>query len=88
MSRFFGQWRPEIHTNRQVTQHGCLPNLLGDRDKGIYIVYGEEKYFVLCRLEQPRLNKNLSYRHDKPNEPTMKGPLSFVLFKSPFISQF
>jgi hypothetical protein len=26
------------------------------------------------------------YRHDKPNEPTKKGPLSFVLFKSPFIS--
>jgi hypothetical protein len=26
-----------------VTQHGCLPNVLGDGDKGIEIVYGEEK---------------------------------------------
>jgi hypothetical protein len=28
-----------------VNQHGCLPNLLGDRDKGMEIVYGEEKLF-------------------------------------------
>ncbi len=26
-----------------MTQHGCLPNLLGDGDKGIEIVNGEEK---------------------------------------------
>jgi hypothetical protein len=55
-------------------------------DKGIVIVYGEERYFVLGRLEQQRQNKNLLYRHDKPNEPTMDGPLSFVLFESPFTS--
>jgi hypothetical protein len=30
-----GQWRPETHTKRQATQHGCLPSLLGDGDKGI-----------------------------------------------------
>jgi hypothetical protein len=24
--------------------------------------------------------------HDKPNEPTKEGPLSFVLFESPFTS--
>jgi hypothetical protein len=45
-ARFFGYWKPEIHANRQVTQHGCLPNLLGEGDKGIYIVYGEEKYIL------------------------------------------
>ncbi len=28
---------------RQVTQRGCLPSLLGDEDKGIIIVCGEEK---------------------------------------------
>jgi hypothetical protein len=28
---------------RQSTQHGCLPSLLGDGDKGTEIVYGEEK---------------------------------------------
>jgi hypothetical protein len=31
------------HNKRQVTQHGCLPSLLGDGDKGIEILYGEEK---------------------------------------------
>jgi hypothetical protein len=43
-------------------------------------------YFVLDQLEQPRQNKKLLYRHDKPNEPTKKGPLSFVLVESPVIS--
>ncbi len=33
----------ETHTKRQATQHGCLPSLLGDGDKGIEIVFGEEK---------------------------------------------
>ncbi len=46
----------------------------------------ELKYFVLGRLEQPRQNKNLFYRHDKLDEPTKKGPLSFVLLESPFTS--
>jgi hypothetical protein len=31
-------------------------------------------------------NENLLYRHGKPNEPTKEGPLSLVLFESPFIS--
>jgi hypothetical protein len=38
-----GQCRPETHTKRQAAQHGCLPSLLGDGDKGIEIVYGEKK---------------------------------------------
>jgi hypothetical protein len=67
---------PETHTKKQATRPGCLPSLLGDR----------KKYLFLGRLEQPRQNKNLLYRHDKPNEPTKKGPLSFVLFESPFTS--
>ncbi len=54
---------------RQATQHGCLPSLLGDGDKGIKIVYGEEK--------------SILYWQDKPNEPTKEGLLSFVLFESP-----
>jgi hypothetical protein len=43
-------------------------------------------YFVFGRLEQPRQNKILLYRHGKPNEPTKEGPLSFVLFESQFTS--
>jgi hypothetical protein len=60
--------------------------LLGDGDKGIVIVYDEGKIIVLGRLDQQRQNKNLLYRHDKPKEPTKKGPLSFVLFECPFTS--
>jgi hypothetical protein len=30
--------------------------------------------------------KNILYRHTKANEPTKKGPLSFVLSESPFAS--
>jgi hypothetical protein len=32
---------PETHTKSQATQHGCRPNLLGDRDKGIEKVCGD-----------------------------------------------
>ncbi len=37
--------RPETLTKRQATQKGCLPSLLGGRDKGIETVYREEKIF-------------------------------------------
>ncbi len=32
-------------TQRQATQHACLPSLYGDWEKGIEIVYGEENIF-------------------------------------------
>jgi hypothetical protein len=35
----------ETLTKSKATQHHCQPCLLGDRDKGIGIVYGEEKIF-------------------------------------------
>ncbi len=55
------------HSKRLATQHGYLPRFLGDGDKGIETVDGEEKIIL--------------YRHEKPNEPTAEGPaLSFVLF--------
>jgi hypothetical protein len=65
--------RPETHTKIQATKNGCMPSLLGDGDKGIEVVYGEENMFVLGRPEQRRQNKNLLYRHDKPNEIIKKG---------------
>ncbi len=52
---------PETHTKRQVSQHDCLPSLLGNVDKWIEIVYSEEKnIFVLGRVEQPRQDKKLA----------------------------
>jgi hypothetical protein len=80
-----GGWKdPETHTNRQATMHDdCLPSLLGDGDKLIEMVYGEEKNVLyLVAYRQPRQNKNLLYRHDKPNGPTKEVSLSFVLFES------
>jgi hypothetical protein len=60
--------------------------LLDDGAKRIKIVYGKEQNFVLGRLEQPMQNKNLFYWHNKTNEPSQEGPLSFSLFDSPFTS--
>jgi hypothetical protein len=37
---------PETHTKRQATQHGWLPSLLDDGDKGTEILYGEEKIIL------------------------------------------
>jgi hypothetical protein len=43
---------------RQVTQHDWQPSLLDNGDRGIEIVYSEEKkYFVMGRLGQQRQNK-------------------------------
>jgi hypothetical protein len=59
--------------------------LLGDGDKGIEINC-EEKKFSTGPTRAAEAEKNILYRHDKPYELTKKGPLSLVLFESPFIS--
>ncbi len=63
-----------------------MPSLLGDGDKGIDIVYGKEKIFCTGPARAAKAEKNILQLHDKPIEPTKEGPLSFVLFESPFIS--
>jgi len=40
--------QPETQTKRQATQHGCLPSLLSDGDKGIATVCGEDKIIFHC----------------------------------------
>jgi hypothetical protein len=78
----------DAHTKRQATQHGCLPSLLGNGDRGIEIMFGEEKkIFVLGQQGQLRQDKNLLYRHDKPNEPTKKE-LFHLSSLSPYTPQF
>ncbi len=72
---------PETHTKRQATQ---LARRWGQLNWNS--VRWGKKYFVLGRLVQPRQDKNLLYRQDNSNEPTKEGPLSFVLFESPFTS--
>jgi hypothetical protein len=79
---------PKTHTKRQATQHGCLPSLLGDEDKGIEIVYSEVKNILYCAdYRAAKAEQNLLYRHN-PNEPTKEGPLSFVLFVVPIHLSF
>ncbi len=65
----------ETHIKRQATQHGCLSSWLGNGDKGIGKVYGEEKIFCTgpTRAAKAGQDSNLLYRHDKPNETTKKG---------------
>ncbi len=41
----------ETHTDRQATQHDCLPSLLGYGDNGIETVYGEGKH-IFCWADQ------------------------------------
>jgi hypothetical protein len=64
--------QPETHTKRQATQHGCLPSLMGDGDKGIEILYSEEK--VICtkptRAAKPKINQ--------------QGPLHLYSFEEHF----
>ncbi len=45
-----------------------------------------KKIFCAGPFRAAKAEQNLLYRHDKPHEPTKKGPLSFVLFESPFTS--
>ncbi len=75
-------------THQETGDPARLPAQLARlwEQRNLNCVRRENKSFVLGRLEQPRQNKNLLYRHDKPNEPTNKGPLPFVLFESPFSS--
>jgi hypothetical protein len=61
-------------------RYDCLPSLLGDGDKEMKIMYGEEKIFYT------RPTRATKAGHVEPNEPTEEGPFSFVLFESPFAS--
>ncbi len=65
---------PETPNKRQATQHGCMPNLLGDGDKGIEIVDGEDKIFCSwpTRAAKARQENNLLYWHNKANEPNQE----------------
>ncbi len=78
--------RPETHTKRQATKHGCLPSLPGDGDKGIEIVYLQitmrKKVFCTRPTRASKAKQKYHVRHDKLKEPTKNKPLSYVLFES------
>jgi hypothetical protein len=42
-----GHLAQRLTLKRQATQQVCLTSLLGDGEKGVGIVYGDEKMFVL-----------------------------------------
>ncbi len=53
--------KPETHTKIQMTQHGCLPSLLGDGDKGIEILYREgKKHSFYCEGYSSRGKSKIS----------------------------
>jgi hypothetical protein len=45
-----------------------------------------EKIFLTGPIKAKRQNKNIFYWIEKPNKSTKEGPLSIVLFESPFAS--
>jgi hypothetical protein len=49
-------------------------------------VSGEEKNILYWPTREAKADQNLLYRHDKPNDPTKKEPISFVHFETPFTS--
>jgi hypothetical protein len=49
-------------------------------------VYDEVKIFCTGPTRAAKAGLKLLYRHDKPNETAKEGPLTFVLFESPFTS--
>jgi hypothetical protein len=61
--------------------------LLGEGDKGIKIVYGEENNIVhWADYRSAKVEHKSLVPANKPNEPTKGGPLSFLLFEPPFTS--
>ncbi len=48
----------------------------------------EKEYITVLPLQCSQGRTKISYRHDKPNEPTKEGHLSLVLFESPFNLSF
>jgi hypothetical protein len=58
--------------------------LLGDGETGIEILYGDEKRIFMVPTKVAKAEQKSLVQHDKPNEPTKEGPLSFVLVDSPF----
>jgi hypothetical protein len=72
-----------------VTQHGCLPSLLGDVDKRIKIVFGEEKnilYHGPTRAAEGRTKISFTGTTSSTNQPR-KDP--FHLYSlSPHSPQF
>ncbi len=74
---------------RQATRHDCLPSLLGDRDKELKNMYGEEKYcFVLITdlTRAVKARQKSLVPAQGAQRTNQEEPLSFVLFESPFVS--
>jgi hypothetical protein len=86
------EWRPtkpEMHIlrDRRPSTAACPACwAMWTKELKYCIVRWGKKYFILGRLEQPRQPKQFFFQHDKPNEPTKEGPLSFALFECPFTS--
>ncbi len=86
---YFSYWpKQETHTV-QATQHGCLPSLLGNRDKGIERVYRKEKIFCTgqTRAAQGRTKIPCTGRRSQLTNQPRKDP--FHLYSlSPHSPQF
>jgi hypothetical protein len=69
----------ETHSNRQATQHGCLPSLLGDWDKEIVKVYGEEKN-ILYRVVRAAKTEQKSLVSTRQAQRTNQERTPFICY--------
>ncbi len=66
---------PETLIKRQATQHGCLPSLLGDGDKGIEKVYTVRKKYLYSADESSQGRTKISCTGTtSPTNQPRKGP--------------
>ncbi len=82
----------DIYYKRQATQPGCLPSLLGNRDKRIEIVQGEEKLFCTGPtnvVKDSRQHLNSHVPAGQQAQRTNQGRTPFYLYSlSPHSNQF
>ncbi len=83
--RLEGRNQRHVLKNRRPNTAACPACWRWGQRNWNSVLWGK-RYTVLDRLEQPRQTEKILYQHDKPNEPTKGGPLSFVLCESPFAS--
>ncbi len=79
------QTHHQRHRDRRPSTTAC-PGWWAKGTNKVKIVQWGKLYFVLGWLKQPKKDKSLLYRHEKHNDPTKEGPLSYVLQESPCAS--
>ncbi len=71
---------PDTHSKRQAMRHDCPSSLLKLKQCLVW----KNILYQASQGSKGRKKSFVQYQHEKLNEPTKKGPLSYVLHESPF----